>query len=176
MIGIEEDSIYGYSICAGNFTYLKGKMTDNKLWMYENQFAAHSGIFEFEIINDMLEGKWTPYDSKKDIAKEFVLNKRDYNYNINAGKYAFVSQRELNREDVENLLPEELRIMVNEIYARYGYCFYKKDMRYYFESQPWYMPITTYVGENVTELEWKNIDLITQYTNYYDKTADDFGR
>lgn len=174
--GIYEDSIFGYSICAGNFSDLRGKIKGNKIWMYEEKEDEHNGIFEMTINDQIMEGKWNPYNPEKDLVKEFALKKREFKYDINAGQFAFASQRELTRKDVENMVPENLRIMVNEIYARYGYCFYKKDVRYHFEAQPWYMPITTYVGENVTELEWKNIGLITEYTKYYDESLDDFGR
>lgn len=176
LLGIYEDSIFGYSICAGNFSELRGLMIANNIKIFEEKAQKHSGEFEMVLRDSMLEGIWKPYSVSSDKQKSFSLHKREAIYNNSNGSFPMASQRELSVEDVENVLPEDLKIMINEIYARYGYCFYKKEARYYFEQQPWYMPTTTYVGNRITELEWKNIGLVSEYVKYYEESLDEFGR
>ena len=62
-----------------------------------------------------------------------------------------------------NLNKYELKIMRNEIYARYGYIFKTEDMKAYFESQPWYTPKYNDDTFFLTEIEKRNIELIKQY-------------
>ena len=49
-------------------------------------------------------------------------------------------------------------------------------MRYYFEDQDWYMPITTDIRTAITDVEVKNIELIYEYETYYEDNYDSFGR
>jgi hypothetical protein len=53
-----------------------------------------------------------------------------------------------------------LKIMRNEIFARYGYKFKTKDMADYFGAQSWYKPQYDDVTSKLTEIERINIDLI----------------
>lgn len=66
--------------------------------------------------------------------------------------------------------------MRNEIYARHGYCFKIKDMRYTFERRSWYMPVSTDIRDELTDTEVANIQLIDEYETYYDEYYNEFGR
>ena len=66
--------------------------------------------------------------------------------------------------------------MRNEIFARHGYCFKKKDMRNMFELLDWYVPNTVDIKNFLTEIEKKNISLIKRYEEYADEYGDDYGR
>lgn len=56
---------------------------------------------------------------------------------------------------------DDLKIMLNEIYARYGYIFIAGgEMDKYFRKQPWYHPVFTNVDALITETEHENIKLL----------------
>ena len=79
------------------------------------------------------------------------------------GKYQVASQRELTAADLQGKSSAELKIMRNEIFARYGYVFKTKDMKEYFGSQPWYRPSAADVTRKLTALEKKNVELIKRF-------------
>lgn len=60
-----------------------------------------------------------------------------------AYRYPFTQTQWLDAANLSGYSKAELRIMRNEIYARYGYSFKSADLRAYFGGQPWYTPQTT---------------------------------
>jgi len=77
------------------------------------------------------------------------------------------SVKELTNEDLENLNKGELQIIRNLIYARHGYSFKNRRMRYFFDSNiDWYIPVSTDVRNEITPLEIKNIALIKRYEEH----------
>ncbi|MDW3209717.1 MAG: YARHG domain-containing protein [Reichenbachiella sp.] len=67
----------------------------------------------------------------------------------------------LDQTDLSNLSKRELRIMRNEIFARYGYKFKPNGkMASYFDNLHWYHPEFTDVNEFLTALELHNIEII----------------
>jgi hypothetical protein len=97
-------------------------------------------------------------------------------YLQDVGNFTQGSKRLLKEEDVENLTAGDLEIMRNEIFARHGYCFKKKELREMFEDKDWYVPNTVDVKKDLTEIEKKNIALIKKYEKYAEQYGDDFGR
>lgn len=171
----------GYSVCAGNYRALKGsakKKGGNAYSFVLNEPGDHKydGKFEFTIdLNDEnLKGTWTPFEGKN--VKSYTLNKRDFSYNVKNGDYAYASERVIGEEELIEYSEEELRIIRSEIYARHGYSFTEKDMRYYFEGKDWYMPMSTDVREQFTAIEEENIGLLYEYEAYYEDYYNDFGR
>ena len=79
------------------------------------------------------------------------------------GNYTIASEKILTSDDLFNRNKFELKIMRNEIFARYGYIFKTKDMKLYFESQSWYSPRYNDVTSFLTEIEKSNIELIKRY-------------
>lgn len=79
------------------------------------------------------------------------------------GRFAYASSRPLSYSDLENLAPGTLRLMRNEIFARYGYIFKSQDLRTHFESTSWYEPRFKDVEEYLSELEKQNIKFIREY-------------
>ena len=53
-----------------------------------------------------------------------------------------------------------LRVMRNAILASHGYVFRSKDLRTYFEAQPWYTPVTDNASVKLSLLEELNVALI----------------
>lgn len=174
---VENGDAKGYSVCAGNYRPLKGS-ADQKgnFILNEPGDDKYDGKFEFTINADSkkLKGTWTPYSGKS--AKSYTLNKRDFQYNIKNGDFSYASERVLTDDELMEFSEETLRIIRSEIYARYGYSFKEKDMRYYFEDREWYMPMSTDVREQLTEIEEQNIGLVYEYETYYAENYDEYGR
>ena len=180
---LRADSVFGFSICAGNFRPVKGIISEESditfdLKLVEPGTDQYDGVFTCAIdkVVDEMSGSWEPFQEAGNSSKDFNLNKRAYNYDQTVGQYPQASQRVLNVEDVENLSQSELEIMRNEIYARHGYSFKNKDMRYAFNQKDWYIPMGVDIRDRITDIEARNIDLIYQYESYYEEYYDDFGR
>ena len=79
------------------------------------------------------------------------------------GKFPKASMRLLGEEDLRALNKDDLKIMRNEIFARYGLIF-KTDgeMDKYFRTQEWYKGLHQNVDRFLTGLERKNIKLIME--------------
>jgi hypothetical protein len=70
------------------------------------------------------------------------------------------SDRLLTEAELRKYSAWDLKIMRNEIFARYGYTFTSKEMKDYFEKQPLYTAIYTDVTPFLSDIEQKNIALI----------------
>ena len=81
------------------------------------------------------------------------------------GKYTFASEKELTKEMLSNYNKEQLRIIRNEIFARYGYIFKSNDLKKYFGQQSWYDPKRENVDKYLSEREQKNIILLIEAEN-----------
>ena len=87
------------------------------------------------------------------------------------------SAQRLINSDVENMYKADLEILRNSIYARHGYSFKNKRIRYVFDHHvDWYIPISTDVRAELTQLEVANIDLIKRYEAHANRYYDTFGR
>ena len=85
----------------------------------------------------------------------------DYtNTTSEVGRWPFTSYRKITDEDLYGLDSRDLRIMRNEIYARHGYVFRTQSMKEYFNSQPWYTPISREVS--LSNIEMYNVEFIKQ--------------
>ena len=67
---------------------------------------------------------------------------------------------------------QNLKIMRNEIFARYGYRFKTKDMADYFGIKAWYVPQYDDVTSMLTEIENINVALIQELEKRYEKWWD----
>jgi len=76
------------------------------------------------------------------------------------GDFLFASMKELTNTDLEGYSSRKLRLIRNEIFARYGYKFKSKYLVDYFNAKDWYKPQKDNVDIYLTGLEKKNIDLI----------------
>ena len=85
------------------------------------------------------------------------------------GRWPSTSRRLIRPEELWPLSLGELEIMRNEIYARHGWVFNRRDLRNYFESQPWYQPrgdlssleeSNRWVEAELTPIERRNIQII----------------
>lgn len=173
----------GHSICAGNYRPLTGTMEDLGNGKYtfvleEPGDNKYDGTFTFDLdlSASTLSGEWVPFQSSGNSNRTYQLAKRNFVYRTDVGEFPMASVRKISYDDVENLLEEELAYMRNEIYARHGYSFKNKEMRYQFEQFDWYMPMGVDIRDQLTEIEAENIDLIYEYETYYEEYYDDYGR
>jgi hypothetical protein len=81
--------------------------------------------------------------------------------------YPETATRRLTRADLAGKSKRELRIMRNEIFARYGYRFGKSDLRTHFERKSWYDPTTTdaayLYNHRFTQIERDNVTFIRKF-------------
>ena len=182
IIKADKGIIEGRTIVGGNDRPFTGSFKENdgifSINAKEPGNDANDGEFSFKIGSsepDVLTGSWNPFDKNK-AAKEYKLTRKEFAYRADVGDYPQSSQRELKPEDVENMQKSELELMRNEIYARHGYCFKRKEMRETFEELDWYIPNNTDVRAKLTPIEKKNIEMIKRYEKYAEDYGDDFGR
>lgn len=174
--------VSGRSIVGGNDRPFDGTMTieDGTYNIVANEPGDHKddGVFKFSIVQSNLnevKGTWKANDPKRS-EKSYTLERKKFEYNPNVGQFPQASKRPLKTADVENLGKEDLEWMRNEIFARHGYCFAKKDLRQMFENEAWYVPNTVDIRGFLTDTEKKNIALIKRYEKYADDYGDEYGR
>jgi YARHG domain len=178
------DSIVGRSIVGGNDRPFAGSILKNGdkyiINAKEPGDDKDDGVFNFSIDTkkaNILDGSWKPNKVSETVKeKEFSLERKAYKYIKDAGAYPQASERLLKVAEVENEMKEDLEFMRNEIFARHGYCFQKKNLRQQFEMQDWYVPNTIDIKNRLTDIEKKNIALIKKYERYAEEYGDDFGR
>jgi hypothetical protein len=179
---VDNKNIEGRSIVGGNDRRFAGTLNAEgnqvKVNAKEPGDNENDGEFNF-IINlnnpDQIQGNWASFKNST-VKKQFTLNRKAFHYNPTVGNYSKASTQILNTVDVENLPKYELSLMRNEIFARHGYCFKKKEIRMNFESYDWYIPRSTDVTEELTKIEKDNIALIQRYEKYATDYGDEFGR
>ena len=90
-------------------------------------------------------------------------NKAKKKYDITLpGRFSFASKRPLTKDELNDYSKRELRIMRNEIFARYGYIFNTKDIKTYFNKKKWYEPSKNNIDKYLSDLEKDNIKLIKE--------------
>jgi hypothetical protein len=176
------DSVVGRTIVANNNRPFVGTFTKNgdayTFTAKEPGDHKDDGAFSFTISDadpDKVKGSWQSFDKKRP-AKQYELSRREFKYDPSVGSYPQASQRLLKAADVENEMKEDLQFMRNEIFARHGYSFNKKNLRMMFELEDWYVPNTVDIKGYLTDIEKKNIELIKRYEKYAEEYGDEYGR
>lgn len=176
------DSVVGRSIVGGNDRPFRGTFhkEGSMLSFNAKEPGDHKddGEFKFQMDEtspDVINGSWQAF-AKTRPAKDYQLQRKAFAYHPEVGEFPESSQRLLKPKDVENMMKEDLEFMRNEIFARHGYCFNKKNLRQQFELQDWYVPNTVNIKGFLTDVEKKNIALIKRYEKYADEYGDEYGR
>jgi hypothetical protein len=179
---INENKLEGRSIVGGNDRPFSGTFREeNGVFSAEAKEPGddkYDGVFTFRLSKNNpaeLSGNWEPYKPTTK-PKKFSLERKKFSYNPNNGNYPQGSLRLLTTGEVENEMKETLAYMRNEIFARHGYCFKKKEWRDMFEMYDWYVPNTADIKVKLTTIEKKNIELIKRYEKYAEEFGDEFGR
>ena len=75
----------------------------------------------------------------------------------------FSNMRKVVTEDLTGLVPWELKVARNEIYARHGSPFVSKDLSCYFAKQSWYTIDPAYTDKSLSSLEMANAVFILDF-------------
>lgn len=148
------------------------KANNQRLAVSSRQYHLDQRVFSYdpnmelpeEVSFSNLYEKYPKYPDKEESLTDDVLK-------FNASSY------ELKKEDIENMYQGDLEVMRNAIYARHGYSFRNRKMRFIFDhGVEWYMPVSTDIRDQLTVLEKKNIDLLKRYEQHAARYYDEFGR
>jgi hypothetical protein len=176
------NSVTGRSIVGGNDRPFEGTYSaQNAVYTIDAKEPGdnkYDGVFKFTVSASdpsKVAGTWKPNDTKRP-EKSYTLDRRKFEYRADVGGWPEASTRLLKTSDVENLGKSELQMMRQEIFARHGYCFSKKEFRQRFENEDWYVPDTTDIRGRLTDIEKKNIALIKRYEKYAEEYGDEYGR
>jgi hypothetical protein len=190
---ITETTLFGHSIVAGNDRPFSGsyQVTD-KVWkatVAEPGDDRYDGVFTFQLNSDsmVLIGTWTANNQKLAVSKrKYKLESSIFSYNpaIDLPEEVTYDAIKINpsntllkKEDIENMFQGDLEVMRNSIYARHGYSFRNRRMRFLFDQMvEWYMPVSINITNELTELEKKNIELLKRYEAHAEKYYDTYGR
>ncbi len=175
-----KDSVVGSSVVGGNNRPFEGTVTISNgtysITVKEPGDNKDDGIFKATLTDSSkVSGSWSSYKNPKAI-KSFELMRKAFVYDLTVGEFPQASQKLLTETDIESMDSYDLKFMRNEIFARHGYCFKKRDMRSEFEATDWYVPNNTDVSALLTDIEKKNIKLIKRFEKYYEETEDQYGR
>ncbi len=146
------------------------------IWNYEN--LNNVRIVGNKFYSDKTNGEFVIFENKKglmmynpwrSVAKngEYEIGFLGYSLDIHyVGKFPYASFKLLNKNELREMTASELKIMRNEIYARYGYIFKSTgEMDNYFRAQSWYRGQHKNVSSFLTGLEKRNIKLIQLIEN-----------
>ena len=145
------------------------------IWIYEN--LTNVRIDGNKFYSDMTNGEFVHYDSFEPVnglkvydswsglGGSYEIGIRSHSVDKHySGNFPKASISALTKEQLQKLNKFNLKVMRNEIFARYGYIFRSGgSMDNYFKSQSWYRPQHKNVDNFLTELEKKNIVLIQQF-------------
>ena len=85
------------------------------------------------------------------------------------------SSRLLSESELEGRSAREIRLMVNEIYARNGYIFNNQEYAEYFSQFSWYhpsVPASDFSEDMLNDVERQNINMISSYEKSHNLNAD----
>jgi len=120
------------------FAFLLSSCNDNKKSVSENDKSIELKQKELVLKESELALREKDLGNRNNVAAE----------NLNSGfkgSFPEVSLVGLTDEDLQNLDALDIRMMRNEISARYGYVFKLPELREYFDRKEWYSPIYDYV-------------------------------
>ncbi len=122
-----------------------------------------SSDYSFTIPSGLFENGFDDSCEKIGSHDFYSSDPHDFLRNDFEGKYPETYKRLLTDNDLKDKTKKELRLMRNEIYARYGYSFKSKDLKTYFENQKGYYSSYYDVEAWLSNIEKKNVKLIQSY-------------
>ena len=156
------------TLLRGDYTMADGTRVSIDLSI-DGEGTALNGCMEVEFIKDGLCLYPVGFDEyefpHRLLVDSFTLIESNPNY----GCYDYVCNTLLHGSELNYFDKPTLRLMRNFILARRGYVFQSKDLKEYFEKQPWYRPADSNDDVQLSLLERLNIELI----KYREATFDD---
>ena len=152
-IDSEDENLKGWQSRYRN--YHNVKIVGNKFYSDETEGEFVTYKFEGEQINGLkLKTPPNSYDDKYEIGIFQTEDKLIFF----SGEYAKTKFEIMSNETLSSIPLEDLKIMRNEIFARYGHVFNKGGaMAEHFGRQKWYHPIERDVSQLLTDIELQNI-------------------
>ncbi|KXX66671.1 YARHG domain-containing protein [Flammeovirga sp. SJP92] len=146
-------------------------------WVISYETLTYTFIRGNRFFSDEFNGQFAIYDNGSERVRGFkrldsLDVHKDYEFgqwsskleHYFSGQYPQASTRFLTSSDLESLSKEELQLMRNEIFARYGYKFIEGGkMDQHFQALEWYQGQHESVDKWLTEFERENIELIQEF-------------
>ncbi|WP_448701043.1 YARHG domain-containing protein [Mucilaginibacter sp. AW1-3] len=174
------DGVFDFYITEKNLLTGTWK-ANNKIRIPKRNFDLEKKVFHYnaneklnesnQYVNWARNKKVPPNDPhyRSDYDISYFTTTRDlFKYNASA--------HELTKAQVANLKKADLFILRNSIYARHGYSFKNQQLRAYFDREMWYIPVSTDIKKDLTDVEKKNIELLMRYETNAKEYYDVFGR
>lgn len=169
---VTEDSCYA-QITDGYWTKTNGKED----WIKRYEPVKNVRLEGSKFYSDKTNGEFVIYNHDNKKTKGLIVYKpwrQSNNEGISefgfysspiepwfSGKYPYTSYRLLSEGELLKMNQQDLKIMRNEIYARYYYIFTPNgEMDKYFRTLKWYAAKNKSIDSFMTGLEKRNIDLI----------------
>lgn len=189
----------------GEVTFKNGVISANGSEPGDDKYDGEF-IFKVNPTETKITGIWNSYRKDNLVTqREYKLMKRNFAYNKNleipnnknwntlyeknpkfpdkieqiSGEISNInaSNTLLKKSDIDNLYKGDLEVIRNSIYARHGYSFKTRKMRYFFDTGiDWYMPVSTDVRNELTDIELKNIELLKRFEEHAENYYDEYGR
>lgn len=173
------DGTFTFSVNTGDSTLQGTWKANKKIKISSRKYSLRKKIFRYNPDLQMEEGDYVDWNKKRKVMEDFegemVYDDSYFTTTEDVLKYN-ASKELLTKEQVSNFKKADLFVMRNAIYARHGYSFKNQQLRAYFDSQPWYIPVSTDVKAEFTEIEKKNIELLLRYEKNAKEYYDVFGR
>lgn len=148
-------------------------------WVYSYENLTNVRVIGNKFFSDKTNGEFVYYDGKEGRIKGLKVyeswsgeDRFEIGHQLNSiqsiysGKFPQASLRLLSAEELQMMSKNDLKIMRNEIFARYGYKFKAGgEMDSYFQQQDWYKKQHDIVNDFLTHLEKENIKLIKEIEN-----------
>ena len=171
LILLHDDNKFYAQIKSGSW------QNDGTLWLWDYENLTNVRIEGDKFYSDQTDGEFILYDNGKEKVKGLKVFKPWNNYPNDGkfdvgfvsisvekyfpGKYPQASYHLLNRDELTKMSKSDLEIMLNEIYARYGYIFKEgSKMDNYFKKQKWYSGQHVNVNSFLNQIEKSNVKLI----------------
>lgn len=132
-----------------------------------------SSTIRFKVSDaDLLAKFFTPKGGEYETYKRSPLSSNSSSLKVasangnDSGYDSVLSDRKLTESDLNGKTINELEVMRNSIYARYGYRFKRDDLFNHFSQYSWYNPTTsdiTAVYNMTSDIEKYNIDFIKRH-------------
>jgi len=156
----------------------KTDIDEKETWLKNSRVFKNAKITGNRFVTDSLNGYFMVYKEDTAVSYGIILTERadkldtvEFGGRINIttdnffdGDYPQLSQKVLDDSFFANKTKEQLQIMRNEVYARYGMRFIKGGKMYnWFIQKNWYQPWRDLTNSCLTETEIRNIAKVLRF-------------
>ena len=150
--GAKVDTAIIESIGSGK---VRLKINQGKNFMYTNMrtFTKDDSVKANEVLQKQQQLMQAQVNRNQRVQSNAMANSPSV-------RFPNTSERLLTKRELSRYSRWELKIMRNEIFAKYGYIFKSEDLRNYFNKQSWYKPRYSDVSDKLTAIEKENVATI----------------